>query len=794
MRQWVIRIVGVTTLCALSFGLGVGFDSTGPEDFAVVSLDDYGELDRAEWKELLPGLRASAEGDQLRSIAIDSIELAESDVARAEGIQVLGWVGTDADAELLYVLVIEGPSTLSYEAIEALGHLGTPSAVDYLIQLHERNDTQYRNPVLTALGSSGSKDGLRILEESLGDPMLTSYAAWGLAANGSRDAARTLVDGFEDSSSSNGWSYANALAAFPADSVPAARAALHKALRSGDSDKRQAAMQALAGVKDPGIYTALVEAAKSPNANVQTQAISALGTLGDPRAVPVLEDIARDGSARVRTSAVYAIGTIGGDDARYALIELVEVGASDSAGAAANALPDLSEPDVVEVLLWAIDNRGTSVRDQARNRLFSNAWAVGSVPDEILDIARTHIRNQGGNTWAGNAYTFLLQHGDAGDEEMIREILFEGSAQQKSDALYALQSQPNLLSNDLLLRLVEDGDPNVRRAALSALQNRGDEVSEELQDVLLKRLEDGNGGMGWDDTEQALASLGTNSARRALMNRVEGGTDQEARRALSAIVYSGDAAQIDDLLDVLEGSEDEAVRRRIYDTILYSNAPNVDSFVQHALDEEDPWLASTAVGALGRLGTPDSRDQIRDLLDHDALEVRSAALSAVAQQGGADAEKILLQGLEDEEMSSTALSGLQTLGTKASREALVDVARNSDDENLRTQALYAVAWGGGSEGESAIIDALEDDSDVVRSAAIYAVQSGGSTSGARALGDMIADGDPEDPYVQQAAQVLKGMGGSAAEDHSDLIDEVLGSAADSYAMDTGMYFDDLIID
>ncbi len=786
MRQWVIRIVGVTTLCALSFGLGVGFDSSGPENFDVVDLEDFGDEDRASWRELLPALRASADGDQLRYIALDTLDVAESDVARAEAIQVLGWVGADEDAELLYVFVIEGPLVISHEAIEALGHLGTPSAVDYLVQLHERNDPKWRNQVLSALGASGSEVGLEILEESLDDPNVSSWAAWGLAANGSNQAARVLVRAFEDSGSKQAWGHANALATFPNESVPAARAALRKALRGGDADKRQAAMNALASVRDPGIYEALVKAATSNNTNVQYQGISALGTLGDERAVPVLERIARDGSVRVRTSAVYAIGSIGGDSARMALVELVEVGPSDTAGAAAAAVPDLGEPDVVEVLLWAIDNRGTSVRDQARNRLFSNAWPKGSVPEEILDIARDHIRNAGGNTWAGNAYTFLLQHGDAGDEDMIREILFEGSAQQKSDALYALQTQPDLLSNDLLLELLQDGDPNVRRSALSALQSRGDEVSEELQDVLLERLEDGTGGMGWDDTEQALASLGTATARRALMERVEGGTGQEARRALSAIVYGGDAEQIDELYDILQSAEDEDVRRRIYDTMLYSNAPNVEDFVQHALDEEDPRIASSAVSALGRLGTPESRDQILDLLDHDAIEVRSAAMSAMAQQGGPDAERILLEGLEDEEMSSYALSGLQTLGTKGAREALVDVARSSEDTNLRTQALYAIAWNGGAEGETAIIDALGDEDETVRSTAIYAIQTGGSTNGAVALGDFIADGDPEDPAMVQAAQVLQGMGGSAAEDHSELIEEILGSQGDTMMYDTGI--------
>jgi len=789
MRTWILRIVGVTTLCALSFGMGVGFDSTGPISVKA-GVEDFGDLDRASWRELLPELRASADGDDLRRIALETLEAAESDVARAEAIQVLGWVGADADAELLYIMTIEGSTTIQHEAIEALGHLGTPSAVDYLLVLYERNDRAYSNQVLSALGSSGSREGLQILKEGLDDPQRHSWAAWGLAANGSVEAARLLVDAFEHGDSSRAWGHASALATFPAESVPAARASLHRALRSSDSDRRQAAMSALAQVKDPHIYDALVAGTKSQNSNVQYQAINALGTLGDKRAVPVLEKIARDGSARVRTTAVYAIGTIGGDDGRMALIELVEVGPSDTAGAAANSFHDLTEPDVVDVLLWAIDNRGTQVRDQARNRLFSYGWPVGEVPEEILDIARDHIRHAGGNVWAGNAYTFLLQHGDGGDEEMIREILFEGSTQQKSDALYALQSQPNLLSNDLLLRLVEDGDPNVRRAALAALQSRGDEVSEDLQDVLLKRLEDGNGGSGWDDTEQALASLGTDSARRALMNRVQGGTDQEARRALSAIVYSGDAEQIDELLDILHGSEDEAVRRRIYDTVLYSNAPNVEEFVQEALAEDDPWLASNAVGALGRLGTPDSRDQIRDLLDHDAIEVRSAALSAMATQGGPGAEKVLLDALHDDEMSSYALSGLQSLGTKGARDALIDVARNSDDENLRTQALYSVAWNGGTEGEQAIIEALSDDSDNVRSTAIYAVQSAGSTAGARALGDVLEEMDEEDPQRMQAAQVLRGLGGDVAAEHEELLTEILDTGSDSMAYDTGMYVED----
>ena len=791
VRTWILRFAGVTTLCALSFGMGAFFDGTGPESHAALSsLDDFG-AERADWRELLPELRASADGDALRAIALESIDMADNDVALSEAIQVLGWVGVDDDAELLAVLVDEQTGSARIVASRALGHLGTDSAVDELMALRERKDPAIQDAVLRALGSTGSDDALDVLAQDLEDPSWESSAASALASHGTTQAARLLVRRFQGDETNQAWALAYALASFSPEAVPAARSSLRSALRSSDSERRNAAMHALANVHDEGIYDALHQASLTSNVTVQQQAIQALGNLGDPRAIPRLEEIARTGSQQVRHSAVYAIGSIGGDTGRETLITLVEIGPLDVGAAAANAFGDLNEEGVIDVLIWAVENRGTQVADASRNRLFAGPWAQGAAPEELFDLARETIEHRGSNSWTGQAYTFLLTHGGRADQDFILDILENGSAQQKSDALYALQTQPHVLPSSMLLRLVEDGDANVRRAALYALQQRGEEVSEELEDILLRRFENGGSmGGGWDDTEQALAQLGTSRANRALMDRVENGTDAESRRALSAIVYSGSVDQMDDLLDILEDSDDPAMRRRIYDNILYSSAPNLDEFVEHALDEEDSYVRANAVSALGRVGTPEARDQLRDLLDADDSQVRSAALSAVAQQGGGDAEKVLLEALDDPDTQYSALSGLQTLGTRSAREALVDVARNADDTSLRTQALNSLAWNGGKEGEAVILDALEDDDESVRSTAIYALQSVGSSRSADALADLIEDGDPEDPTTVQAAQVLSSMGGRAAEEQKERIEELLGYSADTMG-DTGMWLEDI---
>ena len=354
-------------------------------------------------------------------------------------------------------------------------------------------------------------------------------------------------------------------------------------------------------------------------------------------------------------------------------------------------------------------------------------------------------------------------------------MLRNGSSQQRSEALWAFQSKPDLLTDDLLFELLEDGDPNVRRTALQTLQSRGEDATGDLEALLIDRLESGDLGQGWDDAEQILASMGTPSANKALMRRVAEGTDAEARRALQAIVYNGDADQVSGLADLVRSSDDPMERQRIYDSILYSNAPGLEEFVDLALEDDNPGVKSQAVYTLGRIGTPESRETLMELLEDEDVGVRGASLQALATMGGKEAEDLLLDAMHDPEMASTALSGLQTLGTRSAREALVDVAAHSDDVNLRTQALYAVSWSGGREGEEAIIAAMSDEDETVRQTAFSAIQSVGTSRAAEALGQQLSQMDPEDPLAMQAASTLRSMGGSAASEHEDLIEEILGS-------------------
>jgi HEAT repeat protein len=780
MKSVVLKSIGLLAVLGAAFGAGVAFQGSGPSTHKLPELVGDGfTSDRADWRERLPELRATAEGDELRQIALESIELAVSNSSRDQAIELLGWVGLDEYADLLYDMTAEGGQH-RLPAVKALGRLGSPAAVEILLELYQLKDPAIQYELLQALGNTGDPQALAILEAELDNDHYAASAAWGLGLHGTDEAARILDAAFRDQRNRDQlYSLASALASFPPEDLGGPRATLHEALHRGSQSQRQAAMNALAAVKDPQVYEALAEALESSNASIQTDAISAMGTLNEPRAVPGLEKIARYGSARVRSQAVWALGAMDNDEAREALISIVETGPADTASSAAGAFRDLDGEGVTEVLAWAIDSRGTMVRDAARNRLFQGPWTDGGPPDEVLGLARDFLGAPSG--WSGQVYTFLLEHGTSADLRLCLDVLRNGTSQQRSEALWAFQSKPDLLTDDLLFELLEDGDPNVRRTALQTLQSRGEDATEDLEGVLIARLESGELGQGWDDAESILAGMGTPSANKALMRRISEGTDAEARRALQAVVYNGDADQVSALADVLRRSDDPMERQRIYDSILYSNAPGLEEFVDLALEDDTPGVKAQAVYTLGRIGTSEARGTLMDLLEDEDIGVRGASLQALATMGGKEAEGLLLDAMDDPEMASTAVSGLQTLGTRAAREALVDVAAHSEDVNLRTQALYAVSWSGGREGEEAIIAAMSDDDETVRQTAFSAIQSVGTSRAAEALGEQLAQMDPEDPMAYQAASALRSMGGSAATEHQDRIEEILGSN------DTGMW-------
>jgi HEAT repeat protein len=759
----------LTVLCGASFGLGV-FATQGPSP--VVSALKGSPKAHSEWREDLSALRGTAEGEALRSVALQSVQDAPNTFALTEGVTLLGWVGDERDVGLLVALLHD--EDVDSACIESLGRLG---AVDELLELTEHS--QHRVGALVGLGLTGSEEALPVLVDALDDPTRRDVAAHGLALHGSEAAQVALVEAWPESDNWFVGAVAGALASFPEDSP--GRAALRVHVTSGDGVHRNAAMDALAQVDDPQLFDALLVAVKSGSPAQRAAALSALGTLDDPRGVPVLVEIADTGRRTEIWPAIWALDSISDDRAEEALRVLVREGSEEVSGYAAGALDPELHSESVETLFWAIDNRGTNARGAARDALFAAPWR--ELPEEVLDLAFEEIENpKVGNRWSGNAWTVVLRYGGEPAQKRVAELLLETDNANRAEALWALQGQPHLLPDSLALQLLGDESPDVRRAALGLLEARGGDDDGMLEKALIARLGDED-RMGWDGLEDTLARIGGPDGVDALLKQVHAGTANQSSMALSALVNAGDPAHMDKLRRLYEKSDDDELRRRVLDSVLWSGGGLSEDFALSALkNEDDPYIRSSAASALGNSGTPEAVETLEGLLQDDDPTVRSAALGALAGQPGM--QKRLIDSLDDPDLAHTAMASLQNDPSPAARAAVKGVVLDDDaDLSLRTSAIYAMGWNNGD--PDVLGQVLGDEDSSVRAAALSALESRGNTESAEHIATMLDDPD----LGVQAAYGLQRIGGRVYEENAERIDELVGAQANLGLGNLG-YYDD----
>jgi len=733
------------------------------------------------WRPLLDAALAASDAEPLRIAALTAVSEAGSVTGVVAGLERLGPVATDEDIPLLLEIIDEGIPRLRSAAMSALADQGSDEAVYTLMQIVDEADPTRSYEAVTALGRAASPLAWELLTQRLTTSGTAPVAAQAVAAYGTAEATRALVRAFEGADDASVYGIAQALASLDAVRLPAAREALYQAMYRGDRVRRDAATNALAQAGDPGIFDALVVRANVGDMTQRISAIQALGQLGDPRGAAALELVARRGAPQLRSTAVYSLSQLPDRQADRALVRLLLDGPRDAATAAAYAMRDLHREGGLDALLRACDERGSDVRHAAEQRLFSGPW-LEAPPESVMALARERVLLGSGYYWANPAYDLMERFGDEEDRAAMAAAVFEGSIEQRVEAISALQAHDDLLPDEVLALLMDDPASSVRQAATRALQSRGGGASDLLEEKLLGML-DGSGA-GWGDVENALAELGSDDATEALLARAMSGTEQESRNALFALTRASDADLADELGDALESVEDPALKRRIYEALLYSGG-DVEGFVYKALDEADPALVALGTQSLNLLEGPDGRETLTELLASEDASVRSASINALVELDARAAEGVLLEALDDEAIASTALSQLQNLGTPAAQAAVLEVAANSEDINLRSQAMYSLVWSSDPAAEAVLFEALNDSDDTIRSSAVSALSSAGTSRAADALLELVEDGDPADPLVSQAARSLRQLGGQVARDHAETLDAVLSGAG---AMDTGLLY------
>ena len=241
----------------------------------------------------------------------------------------------------------DGDSSVRFQAIVALGEVGTPAAPILRAGFAAESDPRNLESLVEALGAAGDVESIRLITSLLIDPgrpePVRAAALDALARYRSPDVLRARVGLLYDpkapqslvarvlpSLTRDGMLPANDLAGFLESPSPLVRAsalmslnvkkALPKELkelvlaRLDDSsvDVRQAAIAAAGALTLREAIPHLIQAAGKPEAELRTQAISALCRMPDPRAATIYREAAADTDPSLRRAGVQALKAIGG--------------------------------------------------------------------------------------------------------------------------------------------------------------------------------------------------------------------------------------------------------------------------------------------------------------------------------------------------------------------------------------------------------------------------------------------------------------------------------------------------
>ena len=261
--------------------------------------------------------------------------------------------GRDTAVPALLTVLKDENVAVRLAAVEALGNLEDPRAVDALVQaLRNDSDAQVREAAASALGEIDSARAVPGLIAALGSERVAAVRAkiaWALGEIDDARAVEALGAAVKDPEVEVRRQVVWALGEIEAASaVPL----LIPVLRDADAETRKQAAWALGEIESPDAIDALATATKDANAEVRSEAVSALGRIENKRALPALTAAIGDAEVEVRREAIEAIGQL--DDlnsAPPALINALKDSDREVRKAAAEAVGQLEDEAAVPALI-----------------------------------------------------------------------------------------------------------------------------------------------------------------------------------------------------------------------------------------------------------------------------------------------------------------------------------------------------------------------------------------------------------------------------------------------------------
>ncbi|MFB6146715.1 MAG: HEAT repeat domain-containing protein [Halobacteriaceae archaeon] len=388
----------------------------------------------------------------------------------------------------------------------------------------------------------------------------------------------------------------------------------------------------------------------------------------------------------------------------------------------------------------------------------------------------------------------LYELRNRGDTEALRTLLREADNPAVRNRAAAALGEVTATDDDaatdaiddLVAAATDDDDPDVRAAAVDALDQIGLPALEELVSKLAD-VEPAGDRADWAVAE-AYASLldaprpevrmaaatvlgrvgaGGSAVTNALTDALEDADDRVRARAARALGRLADPAAAGALADALD-ADSVAVRREAATALGSVGGDRAHGALIGALDDEAAGVRRAATDAVGEFGRVESVDALADQLADQSEAVRRAAtFSIVEVLSNAPTQR-------SHEVRESVVDELDARGDHAVVVPLADVLRESQQAHHRRNAAWLLGRIADddppSEAVDALIDALDTgDGPTGQFAATALAQMGGEVVVNRLI--EVIDGDAGPETTAMAAFALGKVGGPRARERLDALVE-----------------------
>ncbi len=463
-----------------------------------------------------------------------------SDYPEAQAaVEALGELGDPSAVEpLAELLRLPAPHRTSPIAlIEALGRIGDPRAVDVLLEEGARSS--FNHHVAEALGRIGDARAVDFLLELLSTGGLDAgYAAEALGLIGDARALGPLMETVRAELGSTDVlsPLERCVAALGSLGAPEAIPLLVSLVRRPGGRQATAALRALSTISQPALPDLMELLREGLEYPLDVRAADAIEAMRDEATVDSLVAALADPDAPVRGAAARALGELRAVSAIQGLVGLLgdsrrSVGFGSVGGEAADALVAIGAP-AVEPLVAELGSAESAARDEI-------VRSLGELGDErAIEPLLAELRT--GHAWvarealAGFGPVVVDRMAELldGDEPALRREAVEVLILVLRPMLFGLDSE----AGALVVRSLDDPQDGVRATAVRALASLRDERT---VDVLVTRLRDEDSSVRYYAIS-ALSAVASPEAAAYLVPMLRDGNREVRYHVGAALAHLGD--------------------------------------------------------------------------------------------------------------------------------------------------------------------------------------------------------------------------------------------------------------